>query len=190
MSGKPFVIEKKSIGEGNFIRIEKIFFCDERGRERTWEGCARQNSTGAVIIVPRIVPDNEYILVRQFRPPTGKYVIEFPAGLIDPGETPQDSAPRELYEETGYEGKITHVFAPGFSSPGMSGEMASFVFMEIDGDKYRNFTPETHQEDTENIEVFRVKANELNSFLEQAIADGDGVDSKLWPFVMNVRGDL
>lgn len=190
MSDKPFVIKKDVIGEGKFIRIEKIFFHDERGRDRVWEGCARQNSTGAVIIVPKIVPDNEYILVRQFRPPTGKYVIEFPAGLIDAGETPEMSAPRELYEETGFEGKIVRIFAPGYSSPGMSGETASFVFMEIDGEKYRNIVPETHQEDSENIEVLRVKADELEGFLEKSIAAGDGVDSKLWPFVMNVRGEL
>ena len=190
MQDKPFIIKKDIIGAGKYIRIEKIFFQDERRRERVWEGCARQNSHGAVIIVPKIVPDNEYILGRQFRPPAGRYIIEFPAGLIDEGETAAVSAPRELYEETGYEGKIVRVFDPGFSSPGLSGETATFVFMEIDGGKYRDIVPETHQEDSENIEVFRVKADELYDFLLKAIASGDGVDSKLWPFVMNVRGDL
>ena len=112
MQKKPFIIKRESIGNGNYIRIEKIFFQDELERFRVWEGCARQNSNGAVIIVPRIVPDDEYIFVRQFRPPAGRYIIEFPAGLIDAGETPEISAPRELYEETGYEGRITRVFAP------------------------------------------------------------------------------
>ena len=186
MQKKPFIIKRESIGNGNYIRIEKIFFQDELERSRVWEGCARQNSNGAVIIVPKIVPDDEYIFVRQFRPPAGRYIIEFPAGLIDAGETPEISAPRELYEETGYEGRITRVFAPGFSSPGLSGETATFVFMEIDGSKYRNIIPETHQEDSENIEVFRVKSSDIMDFLQKAIADGDGVDCKLWPFVMNL----
>lgn len=190
MPEKPFIIKREELGAGKYIRIEKIFFRDERCRERIWEGCARQNSHGAVIIVPRIMPDNEFILVRQFRPPAGKYIIEFPAGLIDPGETPEVSAPRELFEETGYEGKITHVFAPGYSSPGLSGETAVFVFMEIDGEKYRNIIPETHQEDSENIEVIRIKAERLYDFLKEKIAAGDGIDSKLWPFVMNLCGEL
>lgn len=190
MSDKPFIIKKDVIGEGKFIRLEQIYFRDERGRDRCWEGCVRINSPGAVIIIPRIVPDNEYILVRQFRPPTGKYMIEFPAGLVDAGETPEKSAVRELYEETGYEGKILRVFEPGYSSPGMSGEKANFVFMEVDGDKYRGTVPENHQEDSENIEVLRVKVDELYDFLQQAVANGDGVDGKMWPFVMNLRGEL
>lgn len=41
-------------------------------------------------------------LVRQFRPSVGEWCIEFPAGLVDEGETPQESAARELEEETGY----------------------------------------------------------------------------------------
>ena len=186
MQEKPFIIKKEAIGEGKFIKIEKIFFRDERGRERIWEGCSRQNSLGAVIVVPHIMPDDEYILVRQFRPPAGHYIIEFPAGLIDAGETPEVSAPRELYEETGFEGRITRIFAPGYSSPGLSCETAVFVFMEIDGSKYRNIMPPTHQEDSENIEVLRIKRTQLYEFLQQSIARGDGIDSKLWPFVMNM----
>ena len=57
--------------------------------------------------------------------------------------------------------------------------------MEIDGTQYLNIVPETHQEDSENIEVFRIKANKLYDFLQSAIDSGDGVDSKLWPFAVN-----
>lgn len=186
MQKEPLVVNKEVIGEGKYIRIEKIFFRDERGRDRIWEGCSRVNSQGAVIIVPHIVPQDEYILVRQFRPPAGSYIIEFPAGLIDPGETPEISAPRELMEETGFAGKITRIFSPGYSSPGLSGETASFVFMEIDGNAYGDTMPETHQEDSENIEVLRVKRTELYDFLQRSIASGDGIDSKLWPFAVNI----
>ena len=110
---------------------------------------------------------------------------------FDPeGEIPEISAPRELYEETGYEGKIIRIFAPGFSSPGLSGETATFVLMEIDGSKYIDVISETHQEDSENIEVFRVKSAEFYNFLQQAIERGDGIDSKLWPFAMGINGEL
>jgi len=43
------------------------------------------------------------LLVRQFRPAIGRVTLELPAGHIDPGETPEQSARKELCEETGYE---------------------------------------------------------------------------------------
>lgn len=48
----------------------------------------------------------EILLEKQFRPPIDKVCIEFPAGLVDPGETPEESAVRELLEETGYVGEV------------------------------------------------------------------------------------
>jgi ADP-ribose pyrophosphatase len=44
------------------------------------------------------------LLQKQYRPPVDQVVIEVPAGLIDPGETPEECAVRELKEETGYVG--------------------------------------------------------------------------------------
>ena len=41
---------------------------------------------------------------KQYRPPIDKVIIEFPAGLIDAGETAEEAAVRELKEETGYVG--------------------------------------------------------------------------------------
>lgn len=48
----------------------------------------------------------ELLLEKQFRPPTGKVTIEFPAGMVDEGETPEQAAVRELKEETGYVGEV------------------------------------------------------------------------------------
>lgn len=48
---------------------------------------------------------SELLLLKQYRPPIDQVVIEVPAGLIDRGETPEQCAVRELYEETGYVGQ-------------------------------------------------------------------------------------
>lgn len=56
---------------------------------------------GAVAIVP-VVAGGLILLERQFRYPLGSVMVEIPAGKIDPGEDPLDTARRELLEETGY----------------------------------------------------------------------------------------
>ncbi len=62
---------------------------------------------GASAIVP-LLPDDQIILVRQFRYPVGQVTLEVPAGKLDKvGEDPIECAKRELSEETGYTaGKI------------------------------------------------------------------------------------
>ena len=59
---------------------------------------------GAVMMVP-LLDDRTVILVRQFRYPVGRHLIEIPAGKMEPGEEPLDTARRELIEECGYEAK-------------------------------------------------------------------------------------
>lgn len=56
---------------------------------------------GAVAIVP-ILDDGRVVMVRQFRHPIGQVMLEWPAGKLDPQETVQACAIRELREETGY----------------------------------------------------------------------------------------
>ena len=56
---------------------------------------------GAVLIVP-VLPDGRVVVERQYRYPLGRVMIEFPAGKLDSGETPLDTARRELREEAGY----------------------------------------------------------------------------------------
>jgi ADP-ribose pyrophosphatase len=52
-------------------------------------------------IVP-VTADDEIVMVRQYRHGSDELSLEIPAGLIDPGETPEEAAKRECLEETGY----------------------------------------------------------------------------------------
>ncbi|NBT34050.1 MAG: NUDIX hydrolase [Betaproteobacteria bacterium] len=56
---------------------------------------------GAAAIVP-LFEDGSLLLERQWRYPLNRSFLEFPAGKLDPGETPLQTAQRELREETGY----------------------------------------------------------------------------------------
>ena len=47
--------------------------------------------------------DGRVVIVRQYRPAVEHHTLELPSGLVDPGETPEETARRELLEETGYE---------------------------------------------------------------------------------------
>lgn len=180
------ILSGKVLASGRYLVLKELEFQDDRGRIRHWESVERRGGTGAAFIIARIVPDDEILLVRQFRPPAGKRMLEFPAGLIDPGETAEETAVRELYEETGYRGQVLCSFPPACSSPGMTGETISMVMMEVDGDAFRGVKVEAHPEDSESIECFRVPLRELPEFLARQEQEGVGIDSKIYTFVQGL----
>lgn len=60
------------------------------------------------------------MIILQYRPPVESICVEFPAGLIDDAETPEEAAVRELKEETGYEGKVISMSPTIVSDPGLT----------------------------------------------------------------------
>jgi ADP-ribose pyrophosphatase len=62
------------------------------------------------------------LLVRQFRLPAKQYMWELPAGSVDPGEKPLQTARRELVEETGYKAKKWEKLVSFYPSPGFVDE--------------------------------------------------------------------
>lgn len=72
---------------------------------------------GAVAIIP-LVDDDHVCLIRNYRLAIQKWLLEIPAGTLEPGEDPADTARRELAEETGYTAQTIAplcqlVFSPG-----------------------------------------------------------------------------
>ena len=105
-------------------------YTDPLGKQRTWESAERStrpknspiDGVGIVAILQK--PSGpELLLQKQFRPPINKVVIEVPAGLVDEGESAEESAVRELREETGYVGvaaEISPIMFNGESSSSFS----------------------------------------------------------------------
>lgn len=75
------------------------------------------------VCIAAMTDDHTVLLVKQYRFGVEKDLVEFPAGLIDPGEDPQNTALRELQEETGY--KANHIESAGhiYLSPGYTNEV-------------------------------------------------------------------
>ena len=62
--------------------------------------------------VVAITEDGRILAVRQYRPALERYTIELPSGIVDPGESPGETACRELLEETGYQADSVEVLGP------------------------------------------------------------------------------
>ncbi len=76
---------------------------------------------GGVAAIP-VLNDGRLLLIRQFRYPIGKFILEIPAGKLDSGQSPKDTIARELIEETGYcAGSLTHE-CTFYTTPGISDE--------------------------------------------------------------------
>lgn len=178
---------KRVLGAGRFLILRELEY-DNGSGPRLWEACDRSGTGSAVFILARIVPDDEIVLIRQFRPPAGRQILEFPAGLMDPGESAEQTAMRELFEETGYRGRVIGCGRPGWSSPGLSGETICMVQMEIDGNSCRGKKIEPHPEENERIEVFRVRRSNLAEFVASQEACNVGIDTKIYTYLSGMAG--
>jgi ADP-ribose pyrophosphatase len=76
---------------------------------------------GASLVVPFLDRDT-VIMLRQLRPVIGRYIYEFPAGTLDPGESPLSCAKREIVEETGYFARSLRRLGVIYPVPGYSTE--------------------------------------------------------------------
>jgi len=174
----PGIEKKETLHAGKWLSLERISYKDKDGITRDWEACSRSSGRGAVMMMAFARPSGRIVLIRQFRPPAGAYVIEFPAGLVDPGESVPETAVRELAEECGLLGRVLRVSAPFFSSPGMSSESVALAIMEID-EESPNSSVETKFDESEDIETFLVHLDKLGDFLAERESLGDKIDAKL-----------
>jgi ADP-ribose pyrophosphatase len=74
--------------------------------------------------------DPDVILIRQYRHAAGQYLLELPAGRIEPGEKPLAAAKREMIEETGFRAKKWTLLTKYYASPGFLGEWMQIYLAE------------------------------------------------------------
>src|SRR5262245_14824782 len=126
---RPFKVEiaGPELGYDGFFKLEKYRVRHERfdgrlGDERTLEVFERGDAVAVLLLDP---DEEEVFLVEQFRLPTrlrggSGWILEPPAGMIRPGESPQDCIRREVIEETGYQLTELAEIDRFFCSPGGS----------------------------------------------------------------------
>jgi len=122
---------------------------------------------GAVAIVP-LLDDGTVILVNQYRAPIERITLEIPAGKLEPGESPEICAARELEEETGYRAERLERKGAFFTTPGFSDEiMYLFVASGL-------IPAKSHPDVDEFVEVQKISLGKLL----QMVKDGEIIDAK------------
>lgn len=159
--------ERKVEWEGKYIRVV---------RDGTWEFVERCGGVHAVVIVAE--HDGKIVLVEQVRVPLGnRKCLELPAGLVgdeDPEAGIEDTAVKELEEETGFTAEHIEVIGEFFSSPGMVAE--GFTLVRAHGlRRIGDGGGNEHEE----IEVHLVSRAEIGNFVAQKRSEGCAIDVKM-----------
>ena len=152
--------------EGKYIRIV---------RDGRWEYVERCGGVHAVVILAEY--DGKVVLIEQPRAPLGnRHCVELPAGLVgdEDDKDLEETAVKELEEETGFTAGRIEVLGEFHSSPGMVSE--GFTLVRAHGlSKIGEGGGNEHEE----IEVHLVPPAEIADFVERKRAEGCAIDVKM-----------
>lgn len=125
----------------SFLKMYTITYRNNDGEEKKYEMVSRTGNlslqtmgekVNAVMIVPLV--KDRVLLSKEFRLPVNRWVYNYPAGLIDQGETIEQAAIRELREETGLQvTRLLFTLPSSYSSAGLTDEKIAIVFAEAEG---------------------------------------------------------
>lgn len=158
---------RKTIFEGEFIRVVRKVFLTKSGKNGAWEVVERKNCHKRIVIIFALTDNKEVILEKSYRVPLESFVLELPAGITDKeGESEEDAARRELLEETGFwAGKIIPVFT-SVAAPGLTNSEYAYFFAP--GVK---LVGKSSGDDSEEIDVLTVPLENLVDFVLNAPLD-------------------
>jgi len=158
-------LTRKRIFEGKLLKIDLLDVELDDGTKSKREIICHP---GAAVIWAKL-PNERFVLVRQYRKAVEDYFIEAIAGTLDHGESPERCAERELIEETGYKSeKMTKlgIVAP---SPGYTEELFHIYYSELFPEQ-----GDMNPDDDENIEVLYYTSEQI----DKMIRTGEICDAK------------
>ncbi|MBI1747947.1 MAG: NUDIX hydrolase [Acidobacteria bacterium] len=166
------VIKQQPIYEGRVIKVSVDTVEQPDGSQVIREVVRHP---GGAVAVP-ILPDGRIVLVRQFRYPIGRALLELPAGKLDPAEPPEVSVLRELEEESGFRAGAIRKICEFFPTPGFCDEVLH-IFIAYDLQPGRQ-----HLEvDEEAMSVEIYSKTELSDMIARGeIVDGKTLVGLLW----------
>jgi ADP-ribose diphosphatase len=130
-----------------------------------------------VQIIP-ITPDDEVVMVRQYRHGSSSIVLEIPGGLMEPGEKPAEAAIRECLEETGYRAEKAEAMGALNPNPAIHAHrLYSFVARDV------RKVADVQNTATEFTEVELVPVDQIAGFLREGRIDHSLVAATLWQFL-------
>lgn len=153
------VLSSRSIFRGRIVHLDLDRVVEPSGKEVEREVIRHP---GAAVMLA-VTGDSRVVFVRQFRYAASEMMLEVPAGTLDPGEQPEETARRELVEETGFFPRKLTKLAEFFPSPGILAElMHLYLATELER---RSPSPD----DDESLEIVELP-------LERALALEPGKD--------------
>jgi ADP-ribose pyrophosphatase len=154
----------QQIYQGHAVNM-RVDTVEKAGSKKTTRDVVEHSDCIAVVAIDE---QDNVLLVRQFRYPVDRFLLEIPAGGIDPGEEPIDSVRRELQEEIGYLPRKIDKLGGFYSIPGYGTEyLHCFVATDLVPGRLM-------AEDTEDIELVRVSPDEI----PRLITSGEICDAK------------
>ncbi len=126
LRGKARIVSSKTVYKGKVFSVTADQVVEPGGVEARRD-VIRHNGSVVILAVDhsRNAADPDILLIRQYRHAAGQFLLELPAGRIEPGEKLIPAAKRELIEETGYRAKkwshhVRYFASPGFLSEAMN----------------------------------------------------------------------
>ena len=138
-------------------------------------------SSDWVNVIP-ITTDQQVVMVKQYRHGSRQVTLEIPGGLVDPGDTPEKAASRELLEETGYQ--ATEWVKLGAVSPNpaiFSNRCHTFLARNLT--KVSGQTPDQ----TEDIDVVLLPLSDIPGLIRKGVIDHALVIAAFYWFGLETR---
>ena len=140
------LIKREYVHRGKIFDVSRSRFMSEAKGEVEIEIVHHNGGAGTL----PLFEDGTVALVRQWRYPLGRYSLEIAAGRIEPGQSPEETAARELEEELGYRASELREIGEFFVAPGYCEERL-FVYLATGLE-----ASEQNLDDDEEIEVVRM----------------------------------